>query len=369
MTRGCFVKKKNIFVHIKKKMFMRIKYGLILLFLFPFFSLLAQKDPQFSLFPWTQPFYNPGAMGEKEQHLNFIGVFRQGDVFTTDDGNKNSPSQDETGNNSKPKPVRVDQQQIFLNIDSYIKQIKGAVGIMFLKDKIGFEDNIAFRLGYAAKLPLRGGKLGIGVQFGFLNKKLSPTYISNNPEDDLLKESDKASTLDFDMNFGLHYKAPTWYVGLSCNQIIGGVRISGEKSSFNPVRNLYAMGGYIWNLNTPVPWSVEPSLLIQSDFATWSFGLMALARYNGILWFGASYQIDNGIAVLLGALPFYNKTNPYLKGLEVGFAYTFQTKTFSWQPSGSWGDFEVLIRYGFNFYTEKPLTGYGSSRHLYKNQY
>jgi hypothetical protein len=97
--------------------------------------------------------------------------------------------------------------------------------------------------------------------------------------------------------------------------------------------------------------------------------MMALARYNGILWFGLSYQLNMGIAALFGAVPFYNGTSEYLKGLELGIAFTFPTVKFGWVRTGSWGDFELVVRYGFNFYKEKNLTGYGSSRHLYKNQY
>ena len=357
-------------MHTKKKMFMRIKYGLILLFLSSFSLLFAQKDPMFTLYPWAQSFYNPAAMGEKELHLNFTGILRQVDIGFKVEKNKDDT---EGSSNQKPQYEKFKGQQILLNIDSYIKQIKGAVSITFLKDKNLYNDNIGFNFGYAAKIPVRGGKLGIGLQFGFLNQK-PPKKDKFNPiqnPDPTIEDLDKSdSFLDFDINFGLHYKAPTWYVGLSCNQILGGVRVSGEKKHFPPVRNLYAMGGYIWNLKTPVPWSIEPSLIIQSDFSTWSMGIMALARYNGIIWFGSSYQLNNGIAVLFGAVPFYNSTNPYLKGIEIGLAYTFQTKKYSWQSGGgSWGDFEILIRYGFNFFKEKPLTGYGSSRHLYKNQY
>ena len=342
---------------------MRIKYGFIILLLASFFSLSAQKDPMFTLYPWTQSFYNPGGMGDKELHLNFTGILRQSDLASTVDVKQN-----EDGKKSKPEKVK--GQQILLNVDSYIKQIKGSVGVTFLKDKSIAFDNIGFRFGYAAKLPVRGGKLGIGLQFGFLNQKPPSKYNPTQQDDQTVKDlEDKVTFLDFDMNFGLHYKAPTWHVGLSCNQMLGGVRVSGEKKHFRPERNLYLMGGYIWNLKTPVPWSIEPNLLIQSNFASWSFGLMALARYNGILWFGTSYQLDNGIAVLFGAVPFFNSTNQYLKGIELGFAYTFQTKKYAWQHAGSWGDFEILIRYGFNFYREKPLTGYGSSRRLYQNQY
>ena len=57
---------------------MRIKYYLIFLLLFPFGKLMAQIDPMTIFYPWTQPYFNPGTLGEKENHLNFIGVLHQG---------------------------------------------------------------------------------------------------------------------------------------------------------------------------------------------------------------------------------------------------------------------------------------------------
>ena len=351
---------------------MRIKYGLLIVFLFLFCKLFA-LDPQFSFFPWTQPYYNAGSMGEKEKHLNFIGVLRQGNMFMYTNPPQTPDETNDSGANPPPETEPreyKDQQEILLNIDSYIKQIRGAIGVMFLKDKVGNQDNIGFRFGYATKFRVRGGKLGIGVQFGFLNRKFGTDYIFHvSPDPTVPTSSEEGSYMDFDLNFGLHYKAPTWYVGISGTQLIGGVHISGAEEK--PLtRQFYISGGYIWNLNTAIPWSIEPSVLIHTDFAVFHWHLMALARYNGILWFGVSYQLTNGFAALFGATPFYNNTNEYLKGLEIGLAYTFQTTKFAYKGGGgSMGDFELIIRYGFNFYKEKVLTGYGSSRHLYKNQY
>jgi len=359
---------------------MRIKYCFIVLFLFPFYTLFAQMDPQFSFFPWTQSYTNPGAMGERENHLNFTFVLRQGSMLMKDTtqtsqsgSTPTTPIPNPSGKDKRPPKnfILIDQQQVLLHIDSYIKQIKGAVGVTFLKDKVGIMDNVGFRLGYATRLKVRGGKLGIGLQLGFLNMKPNQTYLNylqtDDPLDVILKQSD--SFFDFDMNFGIHYKAPTWYVGVSGTQLLGGLRISGDKSVFNTTRQIYFSGGYIWNLNTAIPWSIEPHILLQTELKTWHLHLMALARYNGIVWFGLSYQLDNGISALVGATPFYNSTNDYLRGLDIGVSYSFDTKKTAYVKGGTWGDFELVVRYGFNFYKEKTLTGYGSTRHLYKNQY
>jgi len=351
---------------------MRIRYLFIVFFTLPFYPIFTQEDPRFTLSPWLQPFYNPGAMGENDYHLNFTGILRQHSFLSYEAPKENSDKDASNDDGKKNKGTATNGEQILLNIDSYIKQIKGAVGIMFLKDKnTSYFDNIGFKVGYASKIRIRGGKLGIGVQLGFMNIKVAESNFNPIETDDntlnLLKGSD--SFLDFDMNIGLHYSAPNWYVGASCTQLLGGVRISGETKTLKKTpQQMYFTGGYIWNLNTAVPWTVEPHALIKTNFKSWTLDLMALARYNGILWFGLSYQVDWAIAVLFGAVPFYNSTNNYLKGIELGLSYSFPTTKLGYRQGGSMGDFEILVRYGFNFYKEKALTGYGSSRHLYKNQ-
>ncbi|MDR0205953.1 MAG: type IX secretion system membrane protein PorP/SprF [Bacteroidales bacterium] len=353
---------------------MRVRYTLLLLLLMPFFSLFAQ-NPQFSFFSWAQPYFNPAAIGEKENHLNFIGFYRESpmrDSVPTNTGER-APGDAESNRNF----IQNGQREVLLHIDSYIKKIKGGIGITFLSDKDGRTDKAGFSIGYAQKFRIRNGKLGVGVQLGFLNQappKISDFIANDNPNNDptLHGLNSTESFLDFDMNFGLNYRTPTWYVGLSGTNLTGGgVRISGaEISSLRVGRQYYLTGGYILNLRTVVPWAIEPNVLINtSNFAIWRINVMALARYNGILWFGLSYQHNNAIVVLLGATPFYNSTNDYLRGLELGFAYGFDTKKSAYVKGGTWGDFEIVFRYGFNFYKEKTLTGYGSSRHLYKNQY
>jgi len=388
---------------------MRFKYCLILLFFIPFFTLVAQSDPGFTFFPWAAPFYNPAALGEGEKHLNFTGILRQtnlrmaeiGDITDIeDDQNNGIPNPiDPKENNGKPPRSNQGGQKVLLNIDSYIKKIKGAVGVTFLKNQDAQQDNIGFGIGYAARLPVRRGKLGIGVQVGLLNQSKVGKSGSNNgtgtglesgtgtgtetgmgtglgqlnPIDQgdgtLDQFNQMESVLDLNMNFGLHYRTATWYVGVSGTQLLGGIRVSGAETTILTIpRQLYITGGYIWNLKTVVPWSIEPSLIIYTPFSTCSFYAMVIARYNGILWFGASYELTSAISVLLGAVPFYNYPSDYLKGLELGVAFGFETKKFGYVKGGSWGNFELVVRYGFNFYKEKALSGYGSSRHLYKNE-
>jgi type IX secretion system PorP/SprF family membrane protein len=201
-------------------------------------------------------------------------------------------------------------------------------------------------------------------------KPQSQNYNPNENPDPTIDQTkvDQYSLMDFDINFGLIYRTPTWYVGVSGTKLLGGVRISGDKDIVKVPQQIYVSGGYIWDLKTPIPWSIEPHIMIRINLSAWQLNAIALARYNGILWFGLGYNAW-GISALFGAVPFYNTGSDYLKGLEIGVAFTFPTTKIGYMRTGSWGDFELVLRYGFNFYKEKVLTGYGSSRHLYKNQY
>jgi len=182
---------------------MRVKYTLFLLLLLPFFSLFAQ-NPQFSFFSWAQPYFNPAAIGEKENHINFVGFYREGPMRDLDSTKAGGGTQG-TGSEGGYKFPQIGQRQVLLHIDSYIKKIKGGVGVNFLSDKDGYTDKAGFSIGYAQKFRIRGGKLGVGVQLGFLNQTppKDNDLIMHDPEQ-LFNSVE--SFLDFDMNFGLIYR-------------------------------------------------------------------------------------------------------------------------------------------------------------------
>ena len=134
-------------------------------------------------------------------------------------------------------------------------------------------------------------------------------------------------------------------------------------------RNLYIHGGYTWILPWNPSWELLPQALIKTDLATAQFDIMILTRYNGVFWGGLSYRIQDAVSVLFGARPFYNSSNIYLKGLEVGAAYSFTTSKLGFKPNRSYGDIEVMLRYCFDIYKEEVFSGYGSSRSIYKNKF
>jgi len=332
----------------------------ILLFVFiGTFYANAQQDAHFTLFPWANYYFNPGSAGEQHNTLCFTGLFRQ-QYAGYRDVNPTNDSSLSTGG-----------QQILFNMESYLRKLRGGLGLSIIKDKNGQFQNIGFRLGYAYKLNLPSGRLGIGFQVGFLQQSLvdadlRPIQLG----DPVIAALVKDPMLNFDVNFGLFYKANNWYAGASATQILSNVRISGNENFLNLARHLYFHGGYIYAVPFDPAWTIEPQAMIKTDLSVMQFDLLVIARYNGILWGGLHYRIDDAVSLVFGARPFHSDPNPYLKGLDMGVAYSFTTsKLGRFQANRSMGDVEFVVRYCFDIFKPEFFSGYGSTRHLYKNQY
>lgn len=348
---------------------MRKVLAVLLLFTFSFLSVNAQEDAQFTLFPWAQLYYNPGSAGEQHNTLCFTAMFRQQYL-----GYKDVWVPDQVTDATTPEGLQTlntGGQQLMLNIETYLRKLHGGIGLSVVKDKNGIFGNIGVRLGYSYKVNLPVGRLGIGFQVGFLNQSIDKeVYRPLQPGDpiiELLKNNESFMNLDF--NVGLYYKAPTFYVGLSATQLATSIRLSGDNTLLNPSRNMYIHGGYIWTIPWDPAWSIEPQAMVKTNFATAQFDLMLLARYNGILWGGLSYRIDDAASILFGARPFYNSSNVYMKGLDMGLSYSFTTSKLGYKKHRSFGDIELVVRYCFDIYKPEVFTGYGSTRNIYKNQY
>ena len=341
---------------------MKKRYILSVLLLVLTVAGYAQQDAQFTLFQWATPDYNAGAIGEQSNTLCFTGIFRQ--QYT----GWNDTYMDESGN---PQKFNTSPQQIYISMESYLRKLHGGLGVTLIKDKIGYFNNVGVKLGYSFKLKIPTGSLGIGVQAQLLSQKLDKTHFNPTQDGDPLLEgmSDKESWLDLDFSAGVFYKADRWNAGIGVTQIAEKIRLSGDKKSYEMSRNLYFHGGYTWVLPWDPSWEIIPQALIKTDLATAQFDLMLLTRYNGILWGGLSYRIQDAVSVLFGARPFFNSSNNYLKGLEMGLGYSFTTSKLGYKPDRSYGDIEIMLRYCFDIYKEEVFSGYGSSRGIYKNQY
>lgn len=326
---------------------------------------LAQDDAQFTLFPWATSYYNAGGIGEQNNTLCFTFLYDNKSLAWRDvyNGAGDSISKDKTA-----------PQDFLLNIESYLKKLHGSIGLSLISDQIGYYKSIGVKLGYSYKLRIGGGHMGIGAQISFFNQQTDPSGFRPIDPNDPVLDNLSESTTDLDFGLGVHYTTDQWYAGVSVTQLAAAfdkdqkLRIAGDHG---PARTpqMYFHGGYTWIVPANPNWEILPQTLVKTDFKTFQWDLMVLARYNGIYWGGLSYRLQDAVSLVFGARPFYNSSNVYLKGLDAGVSYSITTNKLGYRRYRSFGDVEVMVRYCFDIYKPEVFSGYGSTRSIYKNWY
>lgn len=326
----------------------------------------AQDDAQFTFFPWATSYYNAGGIGEQNNTLCFTAIYQNkymgwNDVYLDESGNK--------------KMDKTAPQDFLLNIESYLKKLRGSVGLSIISDRLGYYNNTGIKLGYSYKLRLGPGHLGIGAQLAMYNQKIKANWRPIDEGDAVLEQTKEGSNLDLDFNLGIQYRCSNWYAGVSVTQLGSAfdkkhaLRLSGDKEHIARTPQLYFHGGYNWIIPSNPNWELIPHAMIKTDLHLMQLDLMLLTRYNGLWWGGIDYRIQDAVSLMFGARPFNNSSNIYLKGMDIGVAYSFTTNKLAYRKNRSAGDVEVMIRYCFDIYKEEVFFGYGSTRSIYKNQY
>ena len=241
---------------------------LVLLAITTMMSGFAQDDAQFTFFPWVTSYYNAGGIGEQHNTLCFTADYNNkylgwGDLpstaITTDTAQKTGP------------------QDFLFSIESYLKKLHGSIGVTLVHDRIGYYSNTGVKLGYAYKMRVAGGHLGIGAQVSLYNQSIDGKW-NVIQEGDPTLENLSESTLDIDFNFGVLYKTDLWYVGVGWTQIAAmfdknqALRVSGEFGSRRSSQ-LYVHGGYTWVLPFNPNWEIMPQApsTLRSTPQFWQF--------------------------------------------------------------------------------------------------
>ncbi|MPM06058.1 hypothetical protein SDC9_52353 [bioreactor metagenome] len=323
---------------------------LILLFL-GFGAAHAQQDAQFSQNMFNQMAINPGYAGSHDA-ICATALFRQqwlGFTETVYDHENN-----------------VAPQTMLFSLHSNVDAIHGGLGLVVYKDKLGYEDNIAVKFGYAFRMPIQGGTLGIGVMGGFLNKKIDfNNFVYIDPNDPLLTGANNESDMVFDLSFGAYYNKPgVFYAGLSSNQLMQSqTTFSSHFASPQLRRHYYLTGGYQWQLPNNPQFELRPSLFVKSDLASTQFDVNALMYYDNQFWGGLSYRTTDAVAILLGASPFVNSGNRSLESLGIGYSYDVTTSAMGANGRSS-GSHEVMLNYCFKIVITIPPDSYRNVRFL-----
>lgn len=292
-------------------------------------AVFAQQDPQFSMNMFNKLYTNPGYAGSNNG-ICANALHRQQWV----------------GFDGRPETT-------VLNVEGTVKALHGGIGLSVLSDKLGAGYSGGIKLSYAYRLDLGPGTLGIGIDGGILFNVLDGTKLNPIQDNDPNIISVKSNGLAPDLGFGLYYHTDKLYAGISADHLISPTlefEAGGTISEVTVARHYYAMAGYMWDMSQTL--SLNPAIHLKTDAASVQFDLNLRLHWKKMVWFGASYRIDDAVAIMAGI---------NIKEFRVGYSYDINTSGLSSYNSGT---HEIMLGYCYKLKSKVSNERYRNVRFL-----
>lgn len=300
---------------------------------------VAQQDPQFTQFMHNKLIYNPGYAGTSGGICGVVQFRQQWASFT------GAP------------------QSIALAVDMPLVGLPLGVGLTVMNDKIGPMNTLFVRAAGSFNKIIGKGTLGIGLDIGFLQKKIDAAWITPEPDridpripgsyGDALNNPDFGK-LTYDVGFGAFYQIPNnFYIGVSGAHLPGQV-IKGEGSlQYKLSQHIYFMTGKTFIINK---WNkITPNVLVKTDIASNATDFNLTYMWSDMIWVGGSYRTSQSFAALLG----YQTTFGGQYAAKIGYSYDFSTSS----QLKKFGSHEIIL--GICMIPKiKKTTTYGNDRFL-----
>lgn len=300
---------------------------------------VAQQDPQFTQFMHNKLIYNPGYAGTSGAICGNV-QFRQ--QWTAFDG---AP------------------QSLALAVDMPVMPKLG-VGLNVITDKIGPMNTLFLRIPVTYLHKIGNGTLGLGLDIGFLQKKINNTWITPEPgkiDPNIPGAYDALSNpalnkLTYDLGFGAFYQIPgKFYAGLSSTHLPAQVVKGDGDLSYQMSRHYYLMTGYTFDLNPRS--KLTPNVKVKSDAAANAIDVNLTYMWSDMIWAGGTYRVSDAAAFMVG---YQGMTATKSLSYKIGYSYDL---TMSKLKGYSGGTHEIIL--GFCLMKkEKKLASYGDDRFL-----
>jgi type IX secretion system PorP/SprF family membrane protein len=292
---------------------------IVLTALFSIVEVSAQQDAQFSQNMFINSAINPGASGIKGMHCFDLIAREQWFGFE---------GRPETG---------------LLSYNGLVSNNFG-MGAVLMYDKIGFENNINLKLNGSKHFNVgtNGGKLGIGLDVGMLQRSMSGIPRAVNQLDPSVNFANNPNDMGLDIGFGLfYYKEKGLYFGVSAQKLLPQkLNLGGAKPEIR--QHVYISAGFKNHVNQN--FVLKPNMLVKTDLTSTQMDLNLTAEFNNAVWLGASYRVTDAFIANVGFN--YRKKDandePSGQPLKVGIAYDFTMQalknkgTFTkWSDAGS----------------------------------
>lgn len=297
---------------------------------------VAQQDPQFTQFMHNKLIYNPGYAGTSGAICGNVQFRQQWTAF------EGAP------------------QSLALAFDMPVLPRLG-VGLNVITDKIGPMNTLFLRVPVSYLIPIGSGKLGLGLDVGFLQKKINNTWITPEPGKidnripgayDALSNPD-LNKLTYDLGFGAFYQIPgTMYLGLSSTHLPAQTLKDGDLS-FEMSRHYYFVGGYTFKINE---WNkLTPNVKVKSDAAATAVDVNLTYMWSDMIWVGGTYRLGDAAAAMIG----FQQTTRGL-AYKIGYSYDITTSKLKGYAGGT---HEIILGFCLTK-KEKKISSYGDDRFL-----
>lgn len=285
---------------------------------------VAQFDGQFSQYMLNPGSFNPAAIGEGENLLVNLTNRQQWTKF-----------------DNAPKTFLVNA-----SMPKMLGTTRHGLGLIIMNETIGLFRTQLLQIQYAYKKPMWNGLLGVGLQGGMLQQDFNADeiYIPNtgdyhNPND-ASRPNGKLSGKIPDLSLGLWYSQDRFYAGLSASHLFEtGIKLKhnedepAENASIMVAsRTYYLTGGYNIKPVNPL-YTLQPSILLKTDFTAWQTDLSARLTYKDKYWGMAGWRPQDAVVVSAGI--------NLSQGLSIGYAYDISLTL--WGASG--GSHELFLSY------------------------
>jgi type IX secretion system PorP/SprF family membrane protein len=314
----------------------------VIIFLLITLSSFGQQDPQFSQYMFDPLFFNPGYIGMGEG-ICATGLYRQQWVgFKDVDGNKVAP------------------ETYTIAIHAPLSVLHGGLGATITNDKLGFENNITLKLGYAYHWTTANGILSIGAMADFVDKSMDFSKLKPIDNDPLFGQLGNERQMIVDVALGAYYQVPgQYYLGLSSSQILQSASKTLSESPSGILklqlkRHYFFTAGYQYTFASNPAFELEPSILLKTELASFQIEASALLNYNNRFWGGLSYRYQDAVVIILGM---------QYKNFRIGYSYDITTSTLG-GGSRSSGSHELMACYCFKLEVEKLRQSYKNTRFL-----
>lgn len=276
---------------------------------------LGQQPAQFSQFQLNQLYFNPAAAGadgatrfqllHRTQYGAYQGTFDEGGAPATQ----------------------------FFSASVPLKNL--GVGFTAYNDRIGALTNQSFQLAAAYRLALGGGTLALGASAGIYRMALNYNLLRPGEPGDPLIATGVVGEIHPDVNLGVRYETPGYYVGVSVNHVLKSNYKLGSDQATNPLIPAYYVHGGV-NLEIGYLFEVQPFLMARSDLSSFSVQGGGMVTYNRRYWAGASYRTQDAVILMAGINLMQNQA------LRLSGAYDLVIGGTSAKAPSS---FEVLLSY------------------------